>query len=107
MPTAEAKALGLMGPNANFDGTVTFGAAFQFTYDPNNRAVFGEYDIIGLAEHEITEAMGRTFGLGRTLGSIPRSYLPYRFVPFFSVGHAKRDQWQRHLFLVGQWRNDS
>jgi hypothetical protein len=62
---AEAKALGLRPANdsAN-DGTVTFGTGFKFTFDPNNRAVKGQYDFIGVMEHEVTEVMGRIYGLG-------------------------------------------
>lgn len=45
------------------DGTFTFGTGFTYTYDPNNRAVSGAYDFIGVAEHEISELMGRVYGL--------------------------------------------
>src|SRR5579883_3087602 len=62
LSTAQAKALGISGPSANSDGTVTFGAGWTYTYDPNNRAVSGEFDFIGVAAHEISEVMGR-FGL--------------------------------------------
>lgn len=34
-------------------------STFAFTYNPNDRAVSGEYDAIGVLEHEISEAMGR------------------------------------------------
>jgi hypothetical protein len=33
---------------------VTIGAGYSFTFDPNNRAVPGKYDFIGIAEHEIS-----------------------------------------------------
>jgi hypothetical protein len=58
--TAQAKALGVLAANnAANDGTVTIGSGYNWTFDPNNRAVAGEYDFIGLAEHEISEVMGR------------------------------------------------
>jgi hypothetical protein len=41
------------------DGFVGLSSAFTFTYDPNDRAMSGEYDAIGVLEHEISEAMGR------------------------------------------------
>ncbi len=42
------------------DGVVGFSsAANTFTYDPNNRAVSGLYDFIGVAEHELSHALGR------------------------------------------------
>jgi hypothetical protein len=62
--TAEAKALGLPGAGGSIDGDVGFSSTFPFTYDPNNRAVPGEYDFIGVVEHEITEVMGRSSMLG-------------------------------------------
>jgi hypothetical protein len=57
--SAEAKALGLPTGGA-FDGTYTFDNTVSYTYDPNNRAVAGEYDFIGVTEHEFAELMGRT-----------------------------------------------
>ncbi len=68
---AQAKALGLRSAtNSASDGTVTIGAGFSYTFDPNNRAVAGEYDFIGIAEHEISEVMGRygTANLGGSFG---------------------------------------
>jgi len=60
MSNAEAKALGLLAGNATgIDGYVGFNSSANYTFAPNNRAVAGEYDFIGLALHEITEVMGR------------------------------------------------
>jgi hypothetical protein len=56
---AEVKALGGIPSDATKDGTFTFGASYSYTYDPLNRAVSGKYDFIGIAEHEISELMGR------------------------------------------------
>jgi len=68
MSNAEAKALGLLAPNAQgVDGWVGFDNTATFTFDPNNRAVPGAYDFIGLAHHEITEVMGR-YGFGQNGG---------------------------------------
>jgi hypothetical protein len=65
--TAEAKALGGLNISANDpteDGDIGFATGTAYTFDPNNRAVSGKFDFIGVAEHEITEVMGRnTFGL--------------------------------------------
>ncbi len=62
---AQSKALGFMNGNAaGVDGSVGFDATASYTFDPNNRAVAGKVDFIGLAGHEITEVMGR-FGLGQ------------------------------------------
>jgi hypothetical protein len=60
---ANSRALGFMAGNgAGLDGSVGFNSADPFTFDPNNRAVPGKVDFIGVAEHEISEVMGR-FGL--------------------------------------------
>jgi len=57
---AQAKALGVRaGNNSGTDGTITFGDLYPYTFDPNNRAVIGSFDFIGIAEHEISEVMGR------------------------------------------------
>jgi serralysin len=78
--TAEAKALGLAlaQPATDLDGYVGFSSALPFTYDPNNRAVAGKYDFIGVAEHEFTELMGRIDLFNATLSdgttTIPNTY---------------------------------
>jgi hypothetical protein len=60
---AQAKALGLLASDAPaLDAAVGFMAdpnRTLFTYDPNNRAVDGKYDFIGLAQHELSHALGR------------------------------------------------
>ena len=68
--TAEAKALGLSleQPSTDIDGFAGFSDVFPFTYDPNNRAVPGEYDFIGVVEHEFTEVMGRIDLFGDSIG---------------------------------------
>ena len=68
VPTAQAKAWGLIGESSAIDGTVTFNMSESYTFDPNNRAVPGEYDFIGVAEHELTHALGRSSGLGNLNG---------------------------------------
>ena len=68
LPRAQAKALGVPGvpPNDSMnDGTFTFGSGNSFAFDPNNRAVTGTYDFIGVTEHEFSEIMGRIPGLGQ------------------------------------------
>jgi hypothetical protein len=52
------------GNAAGIDGSVGFDSTAPYTFDPNNRAVAGKVDFIGLAGHEVTEVMGR-FGLGQ------------------------------------------
>jgi Ca2+-binding RTX toxin-like protein len=60
MTTAEEKALGFMSGNAiNIDGYLGFSSGVNYTTDPNNRAIPGQYDLIGIAEHELSEVLGR------------------------------------------------
>jgi hypothetical protein len=60
MSNAEAKALGLFAGNApGIDGYVGLSNTAPYTFDPGNRSAAGKYDFIGLAEHEISEVMGR------------------------------------------------
>lgn len=61
VPGAQAKALGVLAADAALtDGAIGFAANPDlYTYDPNNRAVAGKVDLIGLAQHEITHALGR------------------------------------------------
>jgi hypothetical protein len=88
MSNAEAKALGLLAGNAaGIDGWVGFDSAASYTFDPNNRAVAGEYDFVGLANHEITEVMGR-YGLGQNGASSGR-YSPIDL--FHYSGNGVRD----------------
>jgi hypothetical protein len=85
MSNAEAKALGLLAGNApGIDGWVGFRSTAPYTFDPNNRAVAGEYDFIGLASHEITEIMGR-YGLGQNGASSGR-YSPIDLFRYSSPG---------------------
>ena len=54
---AEAKALGLRADDAvTTDGTYTFGGGFRYSYDPNNRAVPGKFDDIGVSMHEMPKS---------------------------------------------------
>jgi Ca2+-binding RTX toxin-like protein len=61
---AEARALGLAGDGAALDGSIGISAVSNFTFDPNNRSVPGQYDAISVIEHELTEVMGRRSQLG-------------------------------------------
>ena len=57
---AQQKAWGLISATGTeVDGFVGFSTTLPFTFDPNNRAVSGEYDFIGVAEHELAHALGR------------------------------------------------
>lgn len=86
--TAQAKALGLRNAHDNaLDGTFTFtNAPNMFTFDPNQRAVAGKYDFIGVAEHEISEIMGRIPILGFSFASNTPDYTPFDLFRYTATG---------------------
>lgn len=93
IPTAQVKALGLStaGLPAS-DGSFDFGAGWTYTFDPNNRAVSGAVDFIGLALHEMSEVMGRIPGLGSTAFTGSSAYLPNDLFRFTSSGVRSLNQ---------------
>jgi hypothetical protein len=69
---AQSKALGIIPDDAvTNDGTFTFYGGHMYTYDPNNRAVAGRFDFVGLALHEFTEIMGRVGNMGADFNGTP------------------------------------
>jgi hypothetical protein len=77
IPNAEQKALGIIPANGTEnDGTFAFGSN-AFTFDPNDRAEPNEFDFIGVAEHELTEAMGRISGLNNNGYDVPYDLFRY------------------------------
>ena len=86
---AQAKALGF-GSDPHFidpeDGFVALTNSHTLTYDPNNRAVSGAYDAIGILEHEITEVLGRTGGLGRETFNGTAFYTPLDMFRYSAPG---------------------
>ncbi|HLH12144.1 MAG TPA: NF038122 family metalloprotease [Methylovirgula sp.] len=87
--TAEAKALGVMAAaNTTIDGWVGISSAYTFTSDPNNRAVFGAYDLVGVLEHEISEVMGRTSSLDAFNSYSPLDLFRYDAPGILQGGHG-------------------
>jgi hypothetical protein len=80
---AEAEVLGLASTANTTVGFAGLSSAFPFTFDPNNRAVPGDYDAVGAMEHEISEVLGRIAGSG--MGSPPFS--PLDLFRYASPGH--------------------
>jgi hypothetical protein len=56
---AEAQALGLYPNNGSLDAYVGFTSAFSFSYSATAKPASNQYYFIGVAEHEISELMGR------------------------------------------------
>jgi len=102
---AQGRALGLTAASdGNSDGTFTFGGGFSYTYDPNNRAVVGLYDFIGVAQHEITEIMGRIALLGQNLTGSP-NYVPYDLFPLYRTRNAEPDAKRHGRLFFNRWRD--
>jgi autotransporter passenger strand-loop-strand repeat protein len=60
LTTAQERALGLMPTNGiDFDGAVGFSSSVQFSFASGTTPPFNKFYFIGVAEHEITEVMGR------------------------------------------------
>lgn len=80
VPLAECRVLGLLPLNdSHEDGEVGFASDVSYTFDPNNRSVAGKYDFIAVAEHEISEVLGRcTFDLST-------AFVPYDLFRFTSA----------------------
>jgi hypothetical protein len=83
--TAQAKALGLIANNLTTDGTFTFGAGYNYSFDPSNVGA-GQIDFQGVAMHEISEIMGRIPGLGTTAFNGTPAYMLYDLFRYTAAG---------------------
>jgi hypothetical protein len=84
VPLPEARVLGIYpSSNSVVDGQVGFATNVNYTFDPNNRSVPGRYDFIGVAQHELTEILGRA-NAGLDSGGL--GYLPYDLFRFTNSG---------------------
>lgn len=93
MSFAEAKALNLPNSSTNEDGDVGFASDATYTFDPNNRIVPGKYDFIGVAEHEISEVLGRN-----TL-NMDGDFLPYDLFRFTNSGDRSFDPTATNVYF--------
>ena len=79
---AQEKAWGLLpSTGTEVDGAIGFNPLYTFTYDPANRAVPGDVDLIGVAEHELTHALGRVASY--PTGSVGGGGQPYTALDLF------------------------
>jgi hypothetical protein len=61
MSPSDARAIGFTVSGISSDGTVTLNSNDSYTSDPNNVGP-GQFDAVGVLEHEISEVMGRNCG---------------------------------------------
>ncbi len=88
---AELMVLGILPANcfstptcSPYVPTITFGVQ-PYTFSPSSRSVAGDYDFIGVAQHEMSEVLGRIPGLAQ---SAPPYYMPDDL--FRYTAHAPR-----------------
>jgi hypothetical protein len=83
----QEKALGLLAANNSAsDGTFLFNSNFSYTFDPYNRAVNNETDFIGVAEHEISEIMGRIQDFGKYVVQGKATNTPFDLTHYSAPG---------------------
>jgi hypothetical protein len=103
IPTAEAKALnGFFGVATNDpseDGSVYFASTVSFTFNATNRAVGGKFDFIAVAEHEISEVLGRGFALNYTNNGFAGGYEPYDLFRFTNSGARSLDAHDTNVYF--------
>lgn len=63
MTTANAKAIGLLGPTFTLDALIRFNSDLGFDFDPDNGITFGQFDFVGAATHELGHALGFISGV--------------------------------------------
>ena len=115
----EARVLGLVSPtdrpvaNPAEDGEVGFATNISYAFDPDNRSVSGKIDFIGVAQHEISEVLGRNFydlttffvpyDLFRFTNSAARGFDPNATNAYFSIDNGVT---ALKLFFTNQFFGD-
>ncbi len=81
---AEAAALGIVSPvSASLDGYVGFNSGLAYDFSTSGVAAAGEYQLESLAEHEISEVMGRLSGIS---SAKPTQATPYDLFRYSAKG---------------------
>jgi len=92
---AQEKAWGLRAPQANgIDGIVGVSSGYAFATTADRVVQPGQFDLIGIAEHEISHALGRIYGDGPlelVNYSAPSVYANPNSGGFFSLDGGKTD----------------
>ncbi len=83
LPSAEAKALGLINPYATaYDGYIGFGRGVNYDYTPGDGITPGYYDFTTVVAHEIDEVLGRIFRCSSLTG---KPNFSYTAASYFSI----------------------
>jgi hypothetical protein len=83
---SEAKALGIIASDGANDGTTTFGSGFNWSF--NSTATGSQYDFQGVADHEISEVLGRLGLGGQQINVGGTNFTSYSVVDLFSYRSA-------------------
>jgi hypothetical protein len=108
MATAEAKAVGLTPNSTALDGGVGFGSNVSWDFNQETPPS-GSYDFVGVAQHEISETMGRIALLGTSVGGVANSYSPFDLFRFDATNSRSLSGGQaaQYSFNDGQTLGDS
>ena len=68
--SADAKAIGLAANSTASDGSVGFSSSYNYSFNTTGPTPANTYGFVGLAEHEISEILGRTAMLSLSSGAI-------------------------------------
>jgi len=93
IPSAEAKALGLISPTkTGADGSIGFaGSTSGYDFNPTDGVTAGTYDFEAVAAHELAEVLGRISGIDSATPAWRTPFDLYRYTRAGSVSYGYND----------------